>query len=229
MKTFKLHFIRHGWTEANLKGIFYGSTDIPLCSDSIYELEDMYESWDYPYADWVFSSPLQRATETAKILYPNSDIVEIENLREISFGEFEGKTLEDAKGDELLARFAAGDPNAIPKGAEDPNDFMVRCRNAVISIINLMMTNKVYSAAIVTHMSVIGQILSSMAYPKAAPYEWKPNPGFGYTILVDPSIFLREPIFEVIETIPIGYTRNEYSGFSRWYEEDDFDDERYEE
>ena len=203
MRTYKLHLIRHGLTQANQSGIYCGSTDIPLCEEGISELCHKLANSVYPYAEWVFSSPLTRAAETARILYPDYEINEIENLRETCFGEFEGKSMEQLRDNQRFARWIAGDPECLPDGAEPPLDFFNRCIGAALSIINMMMTSSVFSAAVVTHAGVIGNILAGLAYPRANAYEWNPPPGGGYTLAADPSIFLREPVLEVIDTLPL--------------------------
>ena len=102
----------------------------------------------------------------------------------------------------MISGFISGDPDSIPEGIESPVEFYSRCSNALISIVNMMMSNGIFNAAVFTHVGVIGNMLSALAYPKAPPYEWNPAPGFGFTIIADPSIFLREPVFEVIDLIP---------------------------
>ena len=202
MKTYKLHLIRHGLTEANLKGIYCGITDVPLCEEGISGLSENLENYSYPYAEWVFSSPLARAVETAGMLYPGNDIIEMENLREASFGEFEGKNMKQLQNNERFARWIAGDPDSLPEGAEPPDAFFNRCAGASVSIAEMMMRSSVYSAAVITHAGVIGNILAGLAYPKARAYEWNPPPGGGYTLIADPVLFFREPVFEVIAEIP---------------------------
>ena len=90
-----------------------------------------------------------------------------------------------------------------------------------------MMTSKVYNAAIITHVGVIGNFLSSLAYPTAKPYEWNPAPGFGFTIIADPSLFLREPVFEVVELIPyIPSDDEEDDNFENYDSYDEISDSR---
>ena len=200
-------------TDANLHGIYCGSTDIPLNEEGISGLSELLNSCAYPYAEWVFSSPLSRAKETAKLLYGDTEIIEIEDLREMSFGEFEGKSMSELKNNDLFAGFITGKPHAIPKGAETPEAFFSRCEDAIISIVKLMMTSNVHSAAVITHASIIGNILAYLAYPKAQPYEWNPNFGCGYTVIADPTLFLREPVLEVIAEIPKYYDDNDLFDF----------------
>ena len=210
MRTYRIHLIRHGLTDANRYGIYCGSTDLPLNEEGIAGIKKLTAGCSYPYAEWVFSSPLARAVETAKLIYPLSDITEVENLREMSFGEFEGKSMKELAGNPLFAGFISGDKESLPAGAEAPDRFAARSAGALISIVNLMMKSGVYSAAIVTHAGVIGSILSALAYPRAMPYEWNPPPGSGYTAVADPTLFLREPVLEVVRTIPV-YDANDDS------------------
>ena len=35
MKTYKIHLIRHGQTEANAKGLYIGMTDLPLSPEEL--------------------------------------------------------------------------------------------------------------------------------------------------------------------------------------------------
>ena len=46
MKTFKLHLIRHGLTDANFKGIYAGSgTDLPLSEEGTRQLKQLREDF----------------------------------------------------------------------------------------------------------------------------------------------------------------------------------------
>ena len=70
MLTYRIHLIRHGMTQGNMEGRYIGRTDIPLCERGRSELRALKEQFEYPQVDMVVSSPLQRCTETAQILYP---------------------------------------------------------------------------------------------------------------------------------------------------------------
>ena len=69
MKTFKLYLLRHGLTEANLKGIYAGSgTDLPLSDEGAAQLDRLAEDFEYPPAPTVFVSPLLRARQGIAII-----------------------------------------------------------------------------------------------------------------------------------------------------------------
>ena len=91
MKTYQIHLIRHGTTQGNLDGLYIGHSDMPLCKRGIDEIEQLKKELVYPKADFVFSSPLSRCTETARLIYPALKPIPIEELIEYDFGEFDGK------------------------------------------------------------------------------------------------------------------------------------------
>ncbi|MEA5051453.1 MAG: histidine phosphatase family protein [Oscillospiraceae bacterium] len=202
MKTYKIHLIRHGMTEANSKGIYCGASDYPLSAQGERSLGELLENFDYPYVERVYSSPLVRATRTAEILFPGCDILPVDDLREASFGPFEGKSIEELRGNPDFEKFVAPGSKFVPAGVEPAAEFHLRCREAFIGIVNEMMRGGVFSAAVVTHAGVIGTILSLLAYPKRAPYDWQCDCGCGFTVMADPSLFLRDPVVEVIDSLP---------------------------
>ena len=58
MKSYYLHFIRHGAISPTLSGRYIGVTDVPLSEKGKKEIERMAATMDYPYAKVVLTSPL---------------------------------------------------------------------------------------------------------------------------------------------------------------------------
>lgn len=87
-----IYIIRHGETEWNTKKLLQGATDIPLNENGI-EVAELTAAAlrDVPF-DMIFTSPLQRAEQTAQIIRADRQIpiVEEPRLQEISFGPYEG-------------------------------------------------------------------------------------------------------------------------------------------
>ncbi len=202
MKTFKLHLIRHGFTQANLDGAYCGSTDLPLCPAGEQRLYSILEENTYPFVDAVYASPMLRARQTARILYPEHDPILVEDMRESSFGPFEGRTLAELRTDAAFNRWVTPGSSECPAGVEKPEAFFRRCCEAFLWVADDMLHAGMHSCALVTHAGVIGNILAQFAYPKQAPYDWQCEPGRGFTVLIDPTIFLRNPVVEVIGTVP---------------------------
>ena len=89
-----LLLVKHGETECNKLGKFQGCTDIELSKDGINQAENLKLKLNEEF-DVIYSSPLKRAYETAKILAKDTDkdITILEDIREINFGEWEGLTI----------------------------------------------------------------------------------------------------------------------------------------
>ena len=100
MKTYQIHLIRHGLTEANMNGQYIGSTDIELSNEGVNRLNSLKSNFSYPKADKIYSSPLIRCKDTAKILYPENEIFIEKAFSECDFGEWEGKSATDLKNNE---------------------------------------------------------------------------------------------------------------------------------
>ena len=202
MKTYKLYMIRHGLTEYNLDGRYCGTLDPPLCEEGVNQLYELMEQYDYPYVDEVYASPLLRARQTAEILFPGCDYTAVENLREASFGPFEGKTMAQLRDDPEIAKWIVPGSEYAPAGVEPSKAFYVRCRMGIIQIVDDMMRRGVTNAAVVTHAGVISTVLAALAYPKLSQYDWNCEAGCGFMLRADPSLFIREPVLEYFGDIP---------------------------
>ena len=98
MQSYVMHSIRHGDIEDTLKGKYIGTTDVPLSEIGKRNLREYDSKYIYPGTQVVFTSPLKRCTETAKILYPDQTPLVIDQLSECCFGEWENKSAEELKG-----------------------------------------------------------------------------------------------------------------------------------
>lgn len=88
----ELYLIRHGETIWNNAGRIQGHSDITL-NDNGRELASLTgKALEDVHFDKIFSSPLVRAYETAKLIRGNhnTEIQITENLKEIGFGNLEG-------------------------------------------------------------------------------------------------------------------------------------------
>ena len=95
MKSYYIHFFRNGATVTDGSKQYIGSTDVELSTNGIEELEELREKYDYMNPVLVFTSPLKRCVDTAKIIFKDKKIVALPELRECDFGDFEGKTPEE--------------------------------------------------------------------------------------------------------------------------------------
>ncbi len=97
--------LRHGKTAGNLAGRYIGRTDEPLCEAACRHLR---ESDPFTVASHVLVSPLQRAVETARLLFPEAELTVCQDLREMDFGDFEGRTAEEMADDPVYEEWVRG-------------------------------------------------------------------------------------------------------------------------
>jgi broad specificity phosphatase PhoE len=101
-----IYLLRHGQTEFNLEGRYQGQADSPL-TDRGRAQARAYGTLlaEHVGAASIWTSPLQRAVETARLMakaLPEAELHIDDRLREVSFGVWEGMTRTD---------IAAGWPN----------------------------------------------------------------------------------------------------------------------
>src|SRR3990170_3919093 len=91
-----VYFLRHGQTTYNADNNRYcGRTDIPLAEKGIAQADSVHQQLKHISFDAVYSSPLQRAFNTAQIASGKKDVIKDDRLIEADFGEWEGKTREE--------------------------------------------------------------------------------------------------------------------------------------
>ena len=203
MKTFKIHLIRHGLTEGNLKGQYVGKSDIPITTDGIEELEMLKQKYGYPEGELFFASPLKRCSQTLEILYPEVDPIIINGLSECDFGDFEGKTYDELKDDEVFKQWATTGGIA-PPGGECSADFVERIIAAFDLVVETIISSNISESVICAHGGVFMMLLATFATPKKQMVEWMCSNGRGFTIEITPYVWMSEGTFEVISELPIG-------------------------
>ncbi len=200
--TYKIHLIRHGQTKTNKDGIYIGRTDTPLCEAGAEELQQLREDNIYPAASKVYVSPLLRCVQTAEILYPDHWTETLDELIEYDLGDFEGKSLLELKEEESFLKWMEDSQKNPPPNGETMDDLVKRCRSALDHIFKEMMSDKLTSVAVVTHMGVIMAMLSAYAFPQRPMPEWNAENGKGFTLLMTPQSWMRDGKGEVFDLVP---------------------------
>lgn len=201
MKTYKIHLIRHGMTDANINGVYVGKkTDIPLCPEGVRELRDLRNDIDYPEVQAVYTSPLLRCKQTANILYEGFQPIVIDDMAEYDFGDFEGKTATELEINPAYTEWTSG-KISCPPGGEDSTDFVKRIALGLNKIVRDMMDKEINSSAVIMHGGAIMMLLSSCAVPRKHSVEWTSDNGRGYSVMITPSLYHSSGIIEVYDYI----------------------------
>ena len=201
MKTYKIHIIRHGITEANQDGRYIGRTDLPLSPEGLSALLALKDQYQYPGGVRFFTSPLTRCKQTLEVLYPNCQPEVVDGLRECDFGDWEGKSIRDLKNDESFLQWMEGKTKEIPNG-EDTEGFRTRVCAAFESIVSDLLHSGDTEAVICTHGGVITLLMQLYSLPRLDPKDCLAAAGQGFTLRVTPSIWMNEPLAEALCMIP---------------------------
>lgn len=122
--------VRHGATEWSVSGRHTGRTDLPLTELGVTQataIQPVIQRLLEGAEPLVFTSPLQRAAQTAKFALPGHEAKVVDELMELDYGQHEGlKTSEIFARDPNWNLFEQGCP-----GGEQPEQFSARCDSFV--------------------------------------------------------------------------------------------------
>lgn len=202
MRNYKIYLIRNGLTQGALEGRYIGHTDESLCEEGRKQLVELSTTGYYPEVEAIFSSPMKRCTETAKIIYPEKEPIILNDLIECNFGEFEGMTAEELSDNEDFKNWLRGGNDAAPPFGESNEKFSTRICNGFIKIIEGLLKTGTRECAIITHGGIIMSLLAAFGLPEAPVTDWRTPSGCGYMLSLNASIWSRLRKIEVIDEIP---------------------------
>lgn len=197
MKNYYIYLIRHGITQGNLDGKYIGQTDLPLCAEGADTIRSLTDMEVYPSVQKVYSSPLTRCLETADIIYPDRQLMIVDELSEMDFGDFENKKQSDIAQLPEYVQWIKGGVDACPPNGEKFGDFTLRCISGLDVVFSDMMAKDVTRAAVVTHGGVITNLLAGYGLPKGKPADFMCGPGEGFEIILSTFLWQKGPTFEI--------------------------------
>lgn len=176
-RTVQLFLIRHGLTQWNAERRYLGHSDLPVNSGSLEEYIQL-KTFLHKYSTVnVYSSDLLRCRETAAFLFPHQPVTYDARLRELHFGEWEGRTYEDLKHCSMYSSWLDNWESTGPPGGETGVSF----QNRVSSFLKEFLAGNPDAAVIVTHGGVIRQIVSSFLN---TPEFWHISAPFGKAVAI---------------------------------------------
>lgn len=121
------YFLRHGETDYNIDWRVTGQTDVPLNEKG--RVQAVEAGRRFPKISRVFTSPLTRAHETARLLKLEAPIHVHEGLSESNFGALEGTVYCKT----TLEAWTAG--RIVVEGAETAKNFDARVAKAMAEVL----------------------------------------------------------------------------------------------
>ncbi|RKP40299.1 phosphoglycerate mutase, partial [Dimargaris cristalligena] len=157
-----LYLCRHGETDLNKLNVLQGSgVDAPLNDTGREQAQRLGNRFRSQPVDWLISSDLRRAKETAGAIqchHPAVKFTTYPGLSEICWGIWEGRSC--PKLDELIDKWNEGDFSACLEGGESPLHVENRIIEPFVSIIE--QANGLDHVVIVVHGRLLRIILSSL-------------------------------------------------------------------
>ena len=169
----KLWLIRHGLTRLGEEKRYQGALDDGLSDRGRAELKR---------ADFtpprVYVSPMRRAGETAAILFPDSEQILVPNLREMYFGDFEGRAWWEMENDAAYRAWVDGGCTGRCPDGEDRAGFSSR----VIQAMEALLQSGEDELVIVAHGGTQMAVLERWGKPAREYYRWQTGCGCGWEL-----------------------------------------------
>lgn len=162
--------IRHSITPGNLLNHYDGRTDEPLHPKGVEVAERAHDAHiaagnDLDAVDLVFVTSKARTQETARIMFPNAEQVVIPELREMDFGDFEGRSAAEMSDDPAYREWVDGMCMGRCPGGESTPEFDERVRAGFAKALARLAEEGAETAYFVVH----GGTIMSLTSAKDAP------------------------------------------------------------
>lgn len=175
----KVYLLRHGETIYNVEKRYQGTLDIPLSEKGRAELRQADIS-----PEMVFVSPLCRAVETAKILFPESNLIAEDDLREMCFGIFQGRNYIEMEKDADYLAWVGEDCKGRCPGGETRQEFTERTCAVFERLLRDAFRNEEEMLVLLAHGGTQMALMEQYALPERDYYSWCGANAGGYVLEV---------------------------------------------
>ena len=173
----RITLIRHGKTAGNAESRYIGRTDEPLSPEGIAQLKTTEPDFA---VQTVHVTSLQRTQQTASILFPNAGQIIADGLREMDFGDFEGRNYHEMEADTAYRVWVDGGCLAPCPNGESRSSFSVRVCSAFTEILAQADAQGHSELIFVVHGGTIMAIMERFAVPCKSYYDYSVKNGCGY-------------------------------------------------
>ena len=172
----KIYLIRHGLTRLSEEKRYQGALDEGLSDRGRAALMKA----DF-VPERVYVSPMQRATETAAILFPESAQIALSDLREMDFGAFEGRGWWEMENDPAYRAWVDGGCTGRCPGGEDRAAYSAR----VCGTLEALLQSGEDPLVIVAHGGTQMAALERWGEPAREYWQWQRPCGCGWKLDFD--------------------------------------------
>lgn len=169
--------IRHGQTPGNALHRYIGRTDEPLSSEGAALAAQVKTA---PGVERVYVSPMRRTRQTAAILFPDADQIVLDDLREMDFGDFEGRSYAEMEHDAAYRAWVDGNCMSPCPNGEGREDFTRRVCGAFAAALAEAGERGETDVFFVVHGGTIMSVLSELARSAGEYYSYACGNCAGY-------------------------------------------------
>lgn len=174
--------IRHGKTRDNAELRYSGRTDEPLSAEGI---ELTRRAGSDPTVGTVYVTALQRTAQTAAMLFPQAGQVVVDDLREMDFGDFEGRCYAEMEQDQAYRAWVEGGCLSPCPNGEGRAEFCRRVCAAFEAVIRDAALRGEQTLYFVVHGGTIMAIMERFARPQKDYYSYSVKNTRGYRCRVE--------------------------------------------
>jgi broad specificity phosphatase PhoE len=192
----RIHLVRHGTTLLNRQNRYRGRRDVPLDQGGWLDAWSAASALEHEGVTAIYTSPLRRARDTARIVGDVTGIVEVTDLPglvNVDYGDWEGLTSDEALAHDpaAFARYQACAPDACCPNGEWLD---VASRRVTLALQSLAALHPGGNVAAVSHAAMVR--LAIVAAGAAAPDQWR-------TTLPNGSITVFDVLGDDIEVVRV--------------------------
>lgn len=188
----RLVLVRNGALSGGMDRQYLGQTaDPPLSARGEDDLLARRARGLYPPAQALYTSPLRRCGDTARLLYPMLVPVSLYSLLPPDVGSFEGKSYDQLKDDPSFRKWLETDGETAPPGGESGAEVALRMEGALRKVADDAVSRRFDTAAVVTHGRCVASMLRSrlgeayLAPETRGSGDYQTVPGGGWLVDMD--------------------------------------------
>ena len=202
-----IYLLRHGQTAYNAERRYQGVLDIPLSEEGRAQLQRA----DFDPAV-VYVSSLQRTVQTAQVLFPHARLVPVTDLREMNFGDFQGRTYREMARDAAYQAWVDGGCTGRCPNGETQAEFSDRVCRAFAQLVDQALASDEECLTIVAHGGTQMAAMERYAVPHRSYHEWCAGNAAGYVL--DASRWRTDGTLDLVREA--SYARTACAGGSFW-------------
>jgi broad specificity phosphatase PhoE len=161
--TTRIFLIRHGESQQNVDDVLSGVTDVPLSQKGKEQCAVLSQYFKNVPIEKVFTSPLQRAKQSADIIFPKHKLpIQIaETLIEFNYGDYEGyrRSQYDADIDDVIRQWLTSPSTLTFPGGDNIQE---HARKSFMGIEQLASQNKNAVIACISHRTTIRLVVAKI-------------------------------------------------------------------